>query len=145
MDGMGQGLSDKKVMCTNLRWNGDSLNLFWELLEHLRSMAGMQSLYDACGKVNPNGEYRKECKKVFRKFQQDFIERQAKFGYTHTAKYFLRASSDQALYVLLSYSNTYATLTKLGSAFEHKPYHDPYSSMWAHILAHDPYAFDTWY
>jgi hypothetical protein len=51
---------------------------------------------------------------VFRRFQQDFITRQTKFGHILTAKYFLRASSDQALYILLFYSDTYATLTKAG-------------------------------
>jgi hypothetical protein len=145
MDGAGQGLSDKKVTCTNFRWNGETLDLFWELLEHLRSRAGIQSLYDACGKVNPDGEYRREAKRVFRKFQRDFTSRQAKFGHIPTAKYFLRASSDEALYVLLFQPDTYATLVQTGSAFEHKPYHDPYSSIWARILAHDPQALDTWY
>jgi hypothetical protein len=143
IDGVGQGLSDKRVTCTNFWWNREMIDLFWELLEHLWSTAGIQSLYDACGRVNPNGEYRQEFKRVFGRFQQDFTSQQAKFSHIPTTKYFLRASSDKALYVLLFHSETYATLTKSGSAFENKPYHNPYSLIWAYILAHDPHALDT--
>ena len=126
-----QGLSGTWSTLSSLRFDWDTDEIFEELLPKLQSCAASQSFYDLCGRVNPKGEWRKECQKSFRQIDREWTKREDQYGPKSTGKYFLRKSSDHALYILIFHPDLYESLYQNHSGTQPQPYCNGYESIWA--------------